>query len=170
MIYLDYSATTPVREEVLDSFNQVSRNFIGNANSLHQLGVKSRHLMEEAVKQMAHSLGVLPEEIIFTSSASESNNLALCGVVEKYPMRNRQIVTTALEHSSILETTKYLAKKGYRIDLVALDENGHIDLDDLDRLLKMDPILVSIGWVNSEVGIVQDIPKIARFTWMEHRR
>lgn len=162
MIYFDYSATTPVREEVLESFCKVSKEFIGNPNSLHKLGMESRHLMEQATKQVADLLGVGSEEVIFTSSASESNNLALIGTIEAYPMRNKRIITTKLEHSSILHTVEYLEKKGYQIDYVPIQENGKIDMEAFKELLQYDPILVSIGYVNSEVGIIQDIPTIAK--------
>lgn len=160
MIYLDYSATTPVREEVLDSFDRVSREFLGNPNSLHRLGVESRNLMEQATKQVASLLNVAPSEVIFTSSASESNNLALIGLVEAYPKRNRLIVTTKLEHSSTSETLSYLERKGYQIEYLALKEDGTVDLLDLEEKLKQNPILVSLSHVNSEVGIIQPLKEI----------
>lgn len=161
MIYLDYSATTPVDEEVLFSYIKTTKDYIGNPNSLHKLGMESKRLMDSATKQVADLLKVKKEEVIFTSSASESNNMALVGVVEKYPMRNKRIITTKLEHSSILETVHYLERKGYKIDYVKILEDGRVDMEDLKRLLNEDPLLVSIGWVNSEVGIIQDIKKIA---------
>lgn len=160
MIYLDYSATTPVREEVLDSFDRVSREFLGNPNSLHRLGVESRNLMEQATKQVASLLSVTPSEVIFTSSASESNNLALVGLVEAYPKRNRLIVTTQLEHSSTSETLSYLERKGYQIEYLSLKEDGTVDLLDLEEKLKQNPILVSLSHVNSEVGIIQPLKEI----------
>lgn len=162
MIYLDYSATTPVNDEVLNSFNKVCREYVGNANSIHKLGIESKHLMEASTKQVADLFQVDKEEVIFTSSASEANNMALIGIVEKYPLREKRIITTKLEHSSILETVYYLEKKGYIIDYVNILENGKIDLEDLSRLLKKNPVLVSIGLVNSEIGIIQDIDKIKK--------
>ncbi len=160
MIYLDYSATTPVVPEVLETFCKTTKNYIGNPNSLHKLGMESRHLMDTATQQVADLFGVKKEEIIFTSSASEANNTALLGVVESYPKRNKKIVTTKLEHSSVLETVSYLEKKGYEVGYVKILKNGQVDLDDLQRLLKEDPVLVSIGWINSEVGIIQDMKAI----------
>jgi len=163
MIYLDYSATTPVREEVLDSFVQASKDYIGNANSLHKLGLHSRKLMDKATEQVAHLFHVSKEEIIFTSSASESNNMALKGVLEAYKNRGKHIVTTKLEHSSILETCQYLESIGYEVDYVPVQEDGTVSLEDLERLLRKDTVMVSIHQVNSEVGIVQDIEKIGKF-------
>lgn len=162
MIYLDYSATTPVNEDVLDSFNKVTRNYIGNANSLHKAGVLSKELMDAATLQVAKLLNVYDNEIIWTSGASESNNLALMGVIEKYKNRGKHIITTKLEHSSILSTVDYLEKKGYIIDYVKIDDNGKVCLDDLKNLINDDTILVSICEVNSEIGIVQDVQEIGR--------
>lgn len=162
MIYLDYSATTPVNEDVLDSFNKVTRNYIGNANSLHKAGVLSKELMDAATLQVAKLLNVYDNEIIWTSGASESNNLALMGVIEKYKNRGKHIITTKLEHSSILSTVDYLEKKGYIIDYVKIDDNGKVCLDDLKKLINDDTILVSICEVNSEIGIIQDVQEIGR--------
>jgi len=161
MIYLDYSATTPVNEEVLDSYIKCCRDYPGNPNSLHKLGVESKKLMDSATEQVARLLGCKPSEVIFTSGASESNNLVLIGVIEYYKNRGKHIVTTKLEHSSILETMHYLEKYGYIIDYVPILENGLIDLDELSKLVTNDTILVSIAQVNSEVGILQPIQKIA---------
>ncbi len=161
MIYLDYSATTPVDERVLESFCEVSRKYIGNPNSLHALGRKSRELMVKATEQVASLLHVLEEEVIFTSSASESNNLALLGLASKYPKRNKLILTTKLEHSSILETVSFLKKNGFSIHYLELKEDGKIDLDAFEEQLKKEPLVVSIASVNSEVGVIQPIREIA---------
>ena len=107
MVYLDYSATTPVNEEVLDSFSKVCLKFPGNANSLHRLGVESKKLMDASTRQVAELLHVKESEVIFTSGANEANNLALQGVVRKYPNRGKHIITTKLEHSSVLECISY---------------------------------------------------------------
>ena len=160
MIYLDYSATTPVEKSVLDTYLEVSQKYIGNPNSIHKLGVESKKLMDASIKQIADLLHVSSNEVIFTSGASESNNLAIFGVVNKYKNRGKHIITTKLEHSSILECMNYLEKDGYIIDYVKLDSNGLVDLEDLKRLLSKDTVLVSICHVNSEVGIKQDINSI----------
>ena len=162
MIYFDYSATTPVNEMVLESFNKVCRAYIGNPNSLHRLGVSAKRLMDKATEQVANLLYVKSEEVIFTSGASEANNMALIGVIEKYKDRGKHIITTKLEHSSILATVNYLKQKGYIIDYVKINKDGQVDLDDLKRLLSKETILVSIAQVNSEIGLIQNVSEIGK--------
>ena len=161
MVYLDYSATTKTSDEVLDTFVKCSKEFIGNPNSLHTLGVKSNNLIESATKQIANLLNVKENEIIYTSGASESNNLAIKGICEKYSNRGKHIITTELEHSSIYGPIDYLKGHGYSVDYVKLDSNGLVDLEDLKRLIKDDTVLVSICAVNSEIGILQPLKEIA---------
>lgn len=160
MVYLDYSATTPVRQEVLDSFVMVCKNYIGNSNSLHLLGSKSRHLMEEAEKAILSLLQTKNSEIVFTSGATEANNLAILGVIEAYPKRGKHILTTPLEHSSVSETLRYLKTKGYEVEEVPLDDNGQVDLDCFRKMLRPDTVLVTMASVSSEVGILQPISKM----------
>lgn len=161
MIYLDYSATTPVATEVLDTFVKTSKNYIGNPNSLHTLGVKSKKLMDQATLQITQLLGVQKNELIYTSGATESNNLAIKGIVGKYPNRGKQIITTSLEHSSILEPLHQLENQGYHIRYVHLLQDGTVDLVHLKKLLEEeDTVLVSIAMVSSEVGILQPIEEI----------
>lgn len=160
MIYLDYSATTPANKEVVDTFSKVSLEYIGNPNSLHKLGVEARKLMDAAVKQVSELIGVKENEIIFTSGASEANNLAIMGVIGKYLNRGRHIITTKLEHSSILECVNYLEKNGYIIDYVDVKEDGMIDIEHFKSLLTKETVLVTIHHVNSEVGFCQNISKI----------
>lgn len=161
MVYLDYSATTPVREEVLDTYTRVCREFVGNPNSLHSLGVKAKELIDASSEQIADILGVKPCEIIYTSGASEANNTAIKGVCLKYQNRGKHIITTELEHSSVIAPLNYLTALGYEVDFVSLDENGLVDLDDLKEKLREDTILVSIASVNSEVGVKQDLKAIS---------
>jgi len=162
MVYLDYSATTPVCEDVIDTYSRVCREFIGNPNSLHKLGVDAKRLIDASTEQIAHILGVKPSEIIYTSGSSEANNLGIKGVCEKYKNRGLHIITTELEHSSIIAPLQYLQKKGFLIDFVKLDENGLVDLDDLERLMTDDVLLVTIASVNSEVGVRQDLKAISK--------
>ncbi len=162
MIYLDYSATTPVREEVIDTYSSVCRDFIGNPNSLHSLGVKAKQLIDASTKQIADILGVKVSEVIYTSGASEANNLAIKGVCSRYENRGHHIITTELEHSSIIAPLNYLSSKGFDVSFVKLDENGQVDLKNLEELIRDDTILVSICSVNSEVGICQDLEKISK--------
>ena len=162
MIYLDNSATTMVDDRVLETFNKVCKNYPGNSNSLHSLGIKSKELEEYATEKISNLLGVKPSEIIYTSGASESNNTVLKGVASKYKNRGNHIITTYLEHSSVLETCKYLESKGFIIDYVKIKDNGLIDIEDLQRLLTDNTILVSVAYVDSELGIRQEIDTISK--------
>ncbi len=162
MIYLDYSATTPVRKEVLDSFVAVAQEKIGNPNSLHRLGVEAKQLELQATKQIADILGCKPNEIIYTSGATESNNMVVKGVALQYQNRGKHIITTHLEHSSVYGPMDYLQKKGFTIDYVKTDTFGRVDLEHLKQLLREDTILVSIASVNSETGLRQPVEEIGK--------
>lgn len=163
MIYLDYSATTPVNDEVLDTFCKVSKNFVGNPNSLHKLGVEAKELIDASTRQIEDILKLHDKEVIYTSGASEANNTAIMGVVKKYPNRGHHIITTRLEHSSIIAPISALQNEGYEVSFVDLDENGLVTIENLKKLIRDDTILVSIGCVNSELGIIQDIDKLGKF-------
>jgi len=160
MIYLDYSATTPVNPLVVETFARVSLEHFGNPNSAYRLGFEASGLIEQASQTIAQWLGVLPDEIIYTSGASEANNLAIKGVALAYGDRGRHMITTELEHSSIYGPLNFLSDCEYEVDFVKLDANGYVDLEHLRSLMRDDTILVSIGMVNSEVGLVQPIQAI----------
>lgn len=162
MIYLDYSATTPVRKEVLESFEKTCLDFIGNSNSLHSLGVASHKLEQSATTQIANLLHIKPEEIIYTSGASESNNLALKGIANQYHNRGKHIITTDLEHSSIYGPCSYLQKQGFEVSIVPTNEFGIVEVDTLKKMIRQDTILVSIASVNSETGLRQPVEEIGR--------
>ena len=160
MIYLDYSATTPTDESVLNSYIETTKKIIGNPNSLHKLGVEAKKLIDAATTQIASILNVRPNEIIYTSGASEANNTAIKGVCLKYQNRGKHIITTQLEHSSITEPLNYLKTLGFEVDYVNLTPTGKVDLEDLKKKIREDTILVSIASINSEIGIRQPIEKI----------
>lgn len=162
MIYLDYSATTKVDEEVLDTYCKVARDYIGNPNSLHKLGIQANELIEASTKKIAEILNVNPKDIIYTSGSSEANNLAVKGICQKYQNRGKHAITTELEHSSVIAPLNYLQNQGFEVDFVKLDENGVVDLEDLKKKMRDDTILVSIAAVNSEVGVAQPIEEIAK--------
>lgn len=161
MIYLDYSATTPVNEEVLNSYIETTKKMVGNPNSLHKLGIEAKSLIDTATRQIANILKVKPNEIIYTSGASESNNTAIKGICLKYQNRGKHIITTHLEHSSIMEPLNYLKRQGFEVEYVNITENGMVDIEDLKKKIRDDTILVTIASINSEVGIVQPIKDIA---------
>ena len=160
MIYLDYSATTPVDERVLDSYCKATREYPGNANSIHTLGVKSKELLMQATNQIAEILNCHPKELIFTSGASESNTTAIKGVAFKYANRGKHIITSKLEHKSVLEVMGYLGNIGYEIDFVNILPNGQVDLKNLEEIIRKDTIMVSICAVNSETGFKQPLKTI----------
>src|SRR5699024_7882406 len=162
MIYLDYSATTPVEESVLNSYIETTKKIIGNPNSLHKLGVDAKRLIDRATSQIATILGVKPNEIIYTSGASESNNTAIKGICLKYQNRGKHIITTYLEHSSVIGPLNYLTKLGFEVDFVKINDDGLVDLDHLKQLIRDDTILVSICAVDSEIGLKQNINDIAK--------
>ena len=160
MIYLDYCATTKTDADVLTRFNQISQNNFANPNSHYDIALESNKIINEATKDIAKFFNVTETEIIYTSGASESNNMAIKGIVENNP--GKQIITTQLEHSSIITPLGYLQRKGYKVSFVNLKEDGTIDLNHLEELLKEDTILVTIGYVSSELGIVQPINEISQ--------
>ena len=160
MIYLDYSATTPTNEEVLNTFVEVSRKYIGNPNSLHKLGVEANEIIKASTKQISNLLNIKESEIIYTSGASESNNMAIKGIALKYQNRGKHIITTEFEHSSIYGPLTYLQKQGFKIDFVKNDEFGRVDINNLKELLTDETIVVSVGYINREIGIIQPINEI----------
>ena len=161
MIYLDYSANTPADPAVLEAFLAAEQSFIGNPNSNHPAGQAARQEMARVTDSLASMLGLSPGEIIYTSGASESNNLALKGIAQASRHIGRHIISTALEHSSVGGTLTALQRQGYEIDLAAIRSDGKIDLEQLRELLRRDTILVSVCAVDSELGTVQPIRQIA---------
>ena len=160
MVYLDYSATTPVLPEVLDSFNKVCLEYYGNAKSMHMLGIKSRELLNSATKQIASVLNVRESEVIYTSGSTESNNIALIGACFANKHNGNRVIVSKLEHESIYGICKYLEENGFIIDYVNNTSEGIIDFDDLRRLVTDETVMVSICAVNSELGIRQPLKTI----------
>lgn len=162
MIYLDYSATTPVNDEVLESFVKCNKDFIGNPNSLHKLGNDSLNLINSATDQIKKLLNINNFDVIYTSGASEANNLALKGITDLYSNRGNKIITSSLEHSSIYKPLEYLKNKGFEICYAPLNTDGTVNLEELDKLIDDNTILVTISAVNSETGILQPIDEIGK--------
>ena len=161
MIYLDYSANTPVDERVLEQFCAVERRCIGNANSHHQAGTAAKAEIDAATIKIASLLGVQPAEVIYTSGASESNNFALKGLARLSRHVGKHIISTPLEHSSVSGTLTALQEQGYEIDLLDVKRDGTVDLEHLKDLLRPDTICVAVTLVDSELGVVQPVPEIA---------
>ena len=162
MVYLDYAATTPVDREVLNTFNKVCLEYPGNSNSLHKLGVEAKELEDYATGKIKELLQLDNHEVIYTSGASEANNHVIKGICSKYKTRGKHIITTFLEHSSVLSPINYLTNQGFVVDYVKLLDDGRVDLEHLKRLIGNDTILVSICAVDSELGIVQPISLISQ--------
>lgn len=162
MIYLDYSATTPVNDEVLESFVKCNKDFIGNPNSLHKLGNDSLNLINSATDQIKKLLNINNFDVIYTSGASEANNLALKGIIDLYSNRGNKIITSSLEHSSIYKPLEYLKNKGFEICYAPLNADGTVNLEELDKLIDDNTILVTISAVNSETGVLQSIDEIGK--------
>jgi len=169
VVYLDYSATTPVIDEVLESFNTVVKEFFGNPNSMHSLGVKSKELLLSARKQICDILKIKDNELIFTSGATEANNRALIGVCLSRKKFGNHIIVSTLEHPSIYEICKYLETLGFKISYVNVDSEGVVDLEHLKSLITDKTILVSICGVNSETGVRQPLRTIKQVVKKENR-
>jgi cysteine desulfurase len=161
MIYLDYSATTPVDDEVLLRYVHVEKHAFANANSKHSLGMRAQAEIRDATEKIAELLKVDSNEIIYTSCASEANNTAIKGVALKYPNK-KHIITSALEHSSVVAPLYYLQQNDYIIDMVNLDEYGRFDLNHLESLIKEDTLLICLVAVDSETGIRQPIEEVGK--------
>lgn len=168
MIYLDYSATTPVDIDVFDTLSKVTKNYIGNPNSMHSLGQKSMELLESATKQIADIFGVNSNEIIYTGGSTESNNMAIIGAALANHKKGKHIIVSKLEHPSIYVICDYLKSIGFEISYVKNDSDGLIDFDDLKKLVREDTILVSISAVNSEIGIRQPLKMIRQIIKKEN--
>ena len=161
MIYLDYAAATPPDDSVLDTFYQVTKKYYANPNSSHKLGLDSKKLMDDTTLEISNLFHVSEEEIIYTSGASEANNLAIKGVAERYKNRGKHILISALEHNSIVASATYLMENGYEVEIIPVTHDGYIDITSLKQMLRSDTILVSITSVDSELGIKQPIEEIS---------
>ena len=161
MLYLDYSANTPVDEAVLQCFCDAERRYPGNANAHHQAGAAAKAAINEATRSIARCLGAPPAGIIYTSGASEANNLAVKGLAALGGAAGRHILSTPLEHSSVSGSLEALQKQGYEVELLDILPDGTVDLADLKKRLRPDTILVAVTAVDSELGVVQPIAEIA---------
>lgn len=162
-IYLDYMATTPVDprvKEKMDACLTIDGNFGNASSSSHIYGQRAKEAIELARAQVADLMNANSEEILFTSCATESNNLALKGAAQMYARKGKHIITCATEHKAVLNPCKYLATQGYELTILTPGKNGLINLEELKAAIRKDTILVSIMYVNNEIGVIQDIPAI----------
>ena len=161
MIYLDYAANTPIDKKVLDYYYDISQKYYGNPNSVHKIGKDAKNVIDKATENIAKKFGVSKEEIIYTSGATESNNMAIKGVCEKYKNKGKHIIISSLEHNSIIASATVMQDKGFDVDLVPINKEGLVDINELKKLIREDTILVSIVAVDSEIGLVQPIEEIS---------
>lgn len=161
MIYFDNAATTKIYDDALTSYVQVSQKFFGNPSSLHQLGVDAYQVLTKARAQVASLLSVQPEEIFFTSGGTESNNWAIKGTALEKSVFGKHIITTKIEHPSVIQTCKQLERFGFEVTYLDVDSKGIVSVDQLKESLRKDTILVSVMAVNNEVGAIQPIAEIA---------
>ena len=160
-VYLDYAATTPTDPRVLKTMiPYFTRNF-GNTSSLHSYGQEATEMLEEARRVMAQSLNAQKSEIVFTSSATESNNFALKGIAFANKNKGNHIIISAIEHACVLNSAQWLEKQGFEISKVKVNKKGIIDLEDLEKKIRKDTILVSIMHANNEIGTIQPIKELA---------
>lgn len=159
-VYLDNAATTPMDPKVIEKISSEMTNDFGNASSQHAFGRRARQVVEAARHQLAETINAEDKEIIFTSGGSESNNTAIFGTARARKKIGKKIITTKIEHPSVLNPMKRLAQEGYEIVYLDVDEAGHINLKDLKRELTPDTILVSVMAVNNEVGSIMPLKEI----------
>jgi cysteine desulfurase len=163
-IYMDHSATTPVASEVLEAMLPFFSEKFGNASSLHSVGLEAREALEESRGKVAGLLGAHPEEIIFTSGGTESDNLALKGIANKSREKGlgNHIITTSVEHPAIHETCKKLEAQGFEITYLPVTKEGLIDLGILELAIRKDTILISVMHANNEIGTIQPLEEIGK--------
>lgn len=158
--YLDNASTTKVDERVLKEMLPYFTEIYGNASSNHEFGKKAKRAIENSRSQVANIINADPSEIIFTSSATESINLALKGFIEANSEQGNHIITAKTEHKAVLSTCEYLETKGYEVTYLDVDENGLISLDVLRNAIKENTVLIVIMHVNNETGVIQPIKEI----------
>ncbi|HLS06415.1 MAG TPA: cysteine desulfurase family protein [Bacillota bacterium] len=160
MIYLDNSATTKPFSSIVESFTQVTKQYFGNPSSIHHLGGQSEKLLTSARDQVAQLLEVNSEEIIFTSGGTEGNNMVIKGIAYKHQNRGKHMITTAIEHPSVLETFQQLEREGFHVTYLPVNEAGQVNVDDVEQAITDETILLSIMHVNNEIGSIMPLVEI----------
>lgn len=162
-IYLDYAATSPVDPRVVEKMIPYLAEQFGNpASNSHRFGWEAQEAVENARHEIAHLIGADSKEIIFTSGATESDNLAIKGAAHFYQSKGKHLITVKTEHKAVLDTMRELEREGFEVTYLDVQENGLLDLNHFQAALRADTILVSVMWVNNEIGVIQDIPTIGK--------
>ncbi len=162
LIYMDYAATTPVKSEVLQAMMPYFTEKFGNPSSIYGISAENKKAITDAREVIAHSIHTSPENIYFTGGGSESDNWALKAAAEAYGTKGKHIITTKIEHHAILHTCEYLEKKGYDLTYLDVDENGLVNLEELEKAIREDTILISIMFANNEIGTIEPIEEIGK--------
>ncbi len=161
---MDHGATTPVDPRVVDVMLPYFTDKFGNASSLHSFGQEAAKVLEQSRQEVASSIGAKPEEIIFTSGGTESDNLAIKGIAYRNSDRGKHIITSTIEHPAVLNTCAYLEKEGFEVTYVSVDSDGIIDMDEFEKAIRDDTILISVMHANNEIGTIQPISDISKLT------
>jgi len=159
---MDHSATTPVAQEVLEAMLPYFSLRFGNASSLHSFGLEAKEALEESREKVAVLLGANPEEVIFTSGGTESDNLALLGIAHRNAKIGKHIITSSVEHPAILETCRRLEKEGFSVTYLPVNRDGSIEMSALEEAIRPDTILISVMHANNEIGTIQPIEEMGR--------
>jgi len=163
-LYFDYCATTPLLPEVREAMLPALENNFGNPSSMHAFGKEARAALENAREQVAEGIGASPEEIYFTSGATEANNLALIGTLKQLSPEKDHLITSAIEHHAVLHTAEFLKSTGHQVTILPVNREGFISPEELEKSFRPETALVSLMLVNNEVGTVQEISHLAGIT------
>lgn len=161
-IYMDHSATTPVDPEIAQAMVKYMTEDFGNPSSIHAFGREARKAVEEARERVAKAIGANPQEIIFTSGGTEADNMAILGVAQANCKKGNHIITSSVEHHAVLDTCKHLEKNGYSVTYLPVDEYGRVRVEDVEKAITKNTILITIMHANNEVGTIQPIAEIGQ--------
>ena len=161
-VYMDHSATTPMRCEVVDAMLPYFQEKFGNASSVHSFGREAHEAIEQSREKLAALIGARPDEVIFTGGGTESDNLAVVGAARAYEKKGRHLITSAVEHQAVLNTCGQLEKEGFEVTRLPVDADGLVDPEELRRSLRPDTSLVSVMLANNEVGVIEPVAELAR--------
>ncbi|MDF2558377.1 MAG: cysteine desulfurase [Bacillales bacterium] len=159
-IYLDHAATTPMHPEVIETMSKLMGEIYGNPSSTHSFGREAKKLVDSTRRKIAAAIGAAPQEIVFTSGGTEGNNTAIFSAVRSMKDKGNHIITTQIEHHAVLNVCRQLEKQGFTVTYLPVDQNGFVSVEDVKNALKPETILVSIMYVNNEMGAIQPIQEI----------